>query len=232
MKREVFDHLLESRRAKRPIAVVTRLADGLQAIVDAGSARGDLTLADDLVSEIRHRQLLPAISGICPADTGLFVRVYSPAPRLLVVGAVHIAQLLAPMAALAGWQVTIIDPRRAFASTERFPGVELNSAWPDEALAALAPDTQTAVVTLSHDPKLDDPALAAALDSAAFYIGALGSSRTHASRLDRLRTAGYGNQLQRIHAPVGLALGGRAPGEIAIAILAEIVRVRYRPEPT
>jgi len=128
------------------------------------------------------------------------------------------------MAALAGFEVTIIDPRRSFATAERFPGVALSSEWPDEAMAALGPDGRTAVVTLTHDPKLDDPALAAALGSEAFYIGALGSRRTHAARLERLARAGFrAEETARIHGPVGLDLGARSPAEIAVSILAEVV---------
>jgi xanthine dehydrogenase accessory factor len=158
----------------------------------------------------------------------LFARTYVPSPRLLIVGAVHIAQALAPMAAAAGFEVIVIDPRGAFASAERFPGVQLSDEWPDEALARLGLDAATALVALSHDPKLDDPALELALPSALFYIGALGSRRTHEKRLERLCAAGLGDLTGRIHSPIGLDLGGRAPAEIAVSILAEVIRVRYR----
>jgi xanthine dehydrogenase accessory factor len=147
---------------------------------------------------------------------------------LLIVGAVHIAQALAGMAATAGYEVTVIDPRGAFASPERFPGVTLCDEWPDEALARLGLDEATALVALSHDPKLDDPALELALPSTLFYIGALGSRRTHEKRLERLCAAGLGELTGRIHSPIGLDLGGRAPAEIAVSILAEIIRVRYK----
>src|SRR5262249_36937257 len=136
----------------------------------------------------------------------------------------------AGMAALAGFDVTVIDPRRAFATAERFPGVTVVTQWPDAALAALAPDARTAVVTLTHDPKLDDPALATALGSRAFYIGALGSSRTHAARLGRLRERGFGDgDIARIHGPVGLPLGARTAPEIAVSILAQVVGALRRP---
>lgn len=134
------------------------------------------------------------------------------------------------MATLAGFEVIVIDPRRAFASAERFPSVTLIDAWPDEALEQVPLDATSAVVTLTHDPKLDDPALIAALASPAFYIGALGSSRTHAKRIARLTEAGVGDKVGRIHAPVGLDLGGRAPREIAVSILAQVIQVRYRGE--
>ena len=137
------------------------------------------------------------------------------------------------MAALAGYAVSMVDPRQSWATEARFPGVAIFDAWPDEALAALAPDSRTAVVTLTHDPKLDDPALAAAVRSQAFYVGALGSGRTHAKRLQRLATIGLEQpELDRIHGPIGLALGGRSPAEIAIAILAQMTQVLHAmPEP-
>jgi len=145
------------------------------------------------------------------------------------VGAVHAAQSLVPLARLAGYDVTVIDPRTAFATSERFPGVTLRHDWPDKALSALRPDHRTAVVTLTHDPKIDDPALRAALISNAFYIGALGSRRTHAKRVERLTEAGFdAATLARIHAPVGLAIGALTPGEIAISIIAEITAVLRR----
>jgi xanthine dehydrogenase accessory factor len=143
---------------------------------------------------------------------------------MLVVGAVHIAQALAPMAAMVGFDVTVIDPRRAFASDARFPNVRLVRGWPDEVLPTLAIDHRTAVVTLSHDPKLDDPALEAALRSPAFYVGALGSRRTHAKRAQRLGEKGFSEQeIARIHAPVGLAIGAVSPAEIALSALAQVV---------
>ena len=199
-----------------------------------GTARGqppapaETGTAADLPAEVRQR-LDSNQPGILTSTGHHFLGVYAPPPRLLIVGAVHIAQALAPMAARAGFEVTLIDPRRAFASVERFPDVALRDDWPDEALAALQPDAATAIVTLSHDPKLDDPALAVALGSPAFYIGALGSRRTHARRLERLREEGFDDPtLARIHAPVGLDLGGRLPAEIAVAILAQLIQARYR----
>ncbi|MFQ3623119.1 MAG: XdhC family protein, partial [Acetobacteraceae bacterium] len=156
-----------------------------------------------------------------------FLHPHTPPLRLLVVGAVHIAQALAPMAPPLGFAVTVIDPRRSFATADRFPSVTLDGRWPDEAMAALAPDRRSAVVTLTHDPKLDDPALDAALRSEAFYIGALGSRRTHAARLDRLAALGHGEAaLARIRGPIGLAIEAVTAPEIALAIMAEIVAVR------
>ncbi len=162
-----------------------------------------------------------------------FIAVQNPPLRLLVVGAVHIAQPLVSMARIAGYDPLVIDPRDSFASAERFPGETLCRDWPDEALEAANIDARTAVVALTHDPKLDDPALSVALRSRAFYVGALGSSRTHAKRLTRLETAGFtGAECARLHAPVGLDIGAATPAEIALAIMAEItLRLRRGGEP-
>lgn len=165
------------------------------------------------------------------ADGGLFLHVLNPPVRLLIVGAVHIAQQLSVMATAAGFEVAVVDPRTAFATPERFPGVAVVSEWPDPAFARLGLDRRTAVVTVTHDPKLDDPALTAALDSDVFYIGALGSRRTHQKRVDRLAGAGIDPaRLDRIHAPIGLDIGARSPGEIAAAILAQVVETLRRPD--
>ena len=156
------------------------------------------------------------------------VQAIAPPPRLIVVGAVHIAQKLIPMAQLAGYRVLLLDPREAFATEERFPDVEISHEWPREAMSALTPDARTAVVTLSHDAKIDEPALQCALASGAFYIGALGSRKNHARRLQRLAALGFDDEaLARIHGPIGLPLGGRSPAEIAVAILAQMTRCRY-----
>jgi xanthine dehydrogenase accessory factor len=158
-----------------------------------------------------------------------FVEVWNPRPRLLIVGAVHTAQALVPVARLAEYDVTILDPRTAFGSRARFPDVTVINEWPDEALPRLAPDRRTAILTLTHDPKIDDPALVLALRSDAFYIGALGSRRTHAKRIERLREAGFdAAAMSRIRGPVGLAIGARTPAEIAISIMAEITAVLRR----
>lgn len=165
-------------------------------------------------------------------DREYFLQALGPPLRMIIVGAVHIAQALAPMARHAGFGVTVVDPRRSFAAGERFPDVELRTAWPDRALPELRPDARTAVVVLAHDPKLDDPALIAALRSPAYYIGALGSRRTQEARRKRLREAGFDDDaLARIHGPVGLDLGGRSPAEIAVAVLAEAVAVLRKEEP-
>ncbi|HCQ67286.1 MAG TPA: XdhC/CoxI family protein, partial [Rhodobacteraceae bacterium] len=158
-------------------------------------------------------------------DGNTFIAIHNPRPRLLIVGAVHIAQALVPMARLAGFDPIVADPRGAFAAEHRFPGEDIREAYADEVFGDIGLDTRTAVVTLSHDPKIDDPGLEAALGAEVFYIGALGSTRTHAKRMDRLAARGWSRQaLARIHAPVGLDIGARSPAEIAVAILAELTQ--------
>jgi len=229
MKRALYEQLQAATAAGASAAVVTRLADGAQSLFDGERWEGGLELAGEQRAAV-HRMLVANRSGMLAGAENLFVRSYARPPRLIVVGAAHISQFLAPMAALAGFEVIVIDPRRAFASAERFPGVTLIDAWPDQAFERLKLDATSAVVTLTHDPKIDDPALIAALGSPAFYVGALGSTRTHAKRAARLTEAGLGDKVGRIHAPVGLDLGGRAPREIAVSILAEVIQVRYRGE--
>lgn len=231
MKPAVLARIAEAQSRRRALVAVTRLDDGAQCLVDAETVDGDLALS--LAQATEARSLLSSGRSAPLSGTGgLFARAYVPSPRLLIVGAVHIAQALAPMAAAAGFEVVVIDPRGAFATAERFPGVTLSDEWPDEALARMGLDEATALVALSHDPKLDDPALELALPAKVFYIGALGSRRTHEKRLERLRAAGLGELTGRIHSPIGLDLGGRSPAEIAVAILAELIQVRYRGERT
>ena len=228
MKAGLFERLLTERAAKRAVTVVTRIADGAQVLVIGDEISGELELTAEQRDEIRRR-LRSDKSGVLESSGGaLFARCYAQPPRMAIVGAVHITQALAPMAAMAGFEVIVIDPRRAFATAERLPGVTVTTEWPDEALARIGLDAQTAVVTLSHDPKLDDPALIAALQSQCFYIGALGSSRTHAKRVARLTEAGLADAIPRIHAPVGLDLGGRSPAEIAVSVLAQVLQEKYR----
>jgi len=228
MKRDHLEQVLAARTEKRPIAVVTRLADGVQSLCDGTTWKGDVALNTEQLAEARAL-LVAGRSAALEASKGeIFVRSYAPPPKMVIVGAVHIAQFLAPMAALAGFQVIVVDPRKAFATEARFPGVSLVTEWPESALAQVGLDDHTAVVTLTHDPKLDDPALQAALKSRAFYIGALGSTRTHAKRVERLREHGLAELASRIHAPVGLDLGGRAAAEIAVSVLAQVVQERHR----
>ncbi len=223
MKQETLDRALAARAQKRPVAMVTDLQGGLQALVFADDSSGELELDEATVSAAR-RALRDDASGVIEGPDGpLFINVLNPPLKLVIVGAVHIAQALAPMASLAGYAVTVVDPRGAFATEARFPGVALVDEWPDDALNQLGIDSRTAVVTLTHDPKLDDPALTVALRSDAFYIGALGSKKTHGARLERLRHEGWGDEdFARIRAPVGLAIGAKSPAEIAVAIMAEV----------
>lgn len=230
MKRALLEKLVEARAASRSVALVSDLKTSLQSLVFDDVYQGSLGLEPAVLAQIRDR-LAADRSGLVDTGEGrLFVDCH-PAPlRLILVGAVHIAQALAPMAQALGYGVTIIDPRGAFATPERFPGMALIRDWPDEGVTALAPDRRSALVTLTHDPKLDDPALSAGLASTAFYIGALGSRKTHAARLERLAASGIGeDQLGRIHGPVGLAIGAKSPAEIAVAILAQMTAALRQP---
>ena len=221
MTPELLQALTEARAEKRPVVVATHLPDGAQLLLPAAAAPPDLAAAAAQALED------DASGTVKLADGEWFLNVYNPPLRLIVVGAVHIAQALVPLAAQLGFAVTVVDPRRAFATGERFPNVTISTDWPDEAMDALAPDVRTAVVTLTHDPKLDDPALERALRSPAFYIGALGSRRTHASRLARLRALGHDEAaLARIRGPVGLPIEAVTAPEIALSIVAELVAVR------
>ena len=225
----LLEKLLAARRAGQPMALATLIPAGTQALIDGTTAEGALALTPDDLGQIRAAIADDRSRTIETSFGPVFVEIWNPPLRLVVVGAVHIAQALAPMAALAGYKVTVIDPRSAFASAERFPGVEIVADWPDDVLPSLQPDKRTAIVTLTHDPKIDDPALKAALGSDAFYIGALGSRKTHAKRGERLAEAGFGPAgITRIRGPVGLAIGALTPAEIALSILAEITAVLHR----
>ena len=220
MKAALLQAVQEARAAGRPVVVATRLPDGEQ-----------ILLPDASQPALNHaaRQALLAEKSVTHEVDGAtwFLHAHNPPARIVIVGAVHIAQALVPLAAQLGYGVTVADPRRAFATDERFPNVSVSTEWPDEALDALRPDSRTAIVTLTHDPKLDDPALDRALKSEAFYIGALGSRKTHAKRLDRLRAMGHGEDaLARIRGPVGLNIAAVTAPEIALSVLAEIVAVR------
>lgn len=233
MKADLLTRLLQARAEKRPVALVTDLTTGMQTLVFENAVHGAFGLDEEFLPMVRER-LAQDRSGSIDAYDGevrLFVNTFAPPLRLIVVGAVHIAQALVPVARLTGYAVTVVDPRGAFATESRFPDVALVSEWPDDALTGIAIDGRTAVVTLTHDPKLDDPALMVALRSPAFYVGSLGSRRTHAKRLDRLRAAGLGeDELARIHAPVGLDIGAVTQAEIAVSIMAQIVASRRRKE--
>jgi xanthine dehydrogenase accessory factor len=218
MRYALLMDLIKGRNERRRIAMVTNLANGAERLVDYDRAKDDL-LADDLEQAFRFDR-----SGIVKiGDAEYFINVYNPPLHLVIVGAVHLAQALIPLARAAGYDVTVIDPRAAFASPERFPDVVVHDDWPDEVLPKLDLGPRTALVALTHDPKIDDPALNAALHSGCFYIGALGSKKTQGARRERLAAAGFKEaDLSRIHGPIGLSIGARGPAEIAISIMAEI----------
>ena len=231
--RAVLEEVLAARRAKRSVVLVTPLDGSAHRVVPVGAgdpvagvpgvsgAPGDGDPLAAAVAQVARRDQAEVVD---VAGGGVLVEPHLAPLRLVIVGAVHVAQPLAEMAALAGFAVTIVDPRRAFATAARFPGQALVVGWPDVALAELAPDARTAVVTLTHDPKLDDPALVAALGSPAFYVGCLGSKKTHEARRVRIGEHGIGAAaLDRLRGPVGLRIGARTPPEIAVSILAEIV---------
>jgi xanthine dehydrogenase accessory factor len=223
MKLALLEKAVAASRAGRPAALATNLKNGMQILIEGVDIEGNLKLDSDGIAAVRVALAADRCDIFDSSDGQVFVEVFNPPLKLVIVGAVHIAQPLARMAALAGYAVTLVDPRTAFATAERFPGVELSTAWPDEALAKLKPDRRSAVVTLTHDPKLDDPALVAALRSSAFYIGSLGSKKTHAARLARLVALGFKDaDLARINGPVGLDIGAVSPAEIAVSILAQI----------
>ncbi|MGE0212506.1 MAG: XdhC family protein [Parvibaculaceae bacterium] len=215
-----LEALLETRRRRQAVALVTELATGGQRIVARDRMNDDPLLAS-LTDAFRFDR-----SGVVKTEAGeVFVHVHNPALRLVVTGAVHVAQALIPMTRLIGYDVTVIDPRGAFATAERFPEVDVRAEWPDEVLPSLKLDQRTAFVALTHDPKIDDPALQAALRSECFYIGALGSRRTHAGRLERLAAAGFNEEATaRIRGPIGIDIGAQGAAEIAVSIVAEMTR--------
>jgi xanthine dehydrogenase accessory factor len=231
MKADVLDQLCLDRAEKRAVALVTNLASGVQTSVYLADNNAQTDLDPEII-EAALKALHDDKSRMIESPDGdVFIHVHNPPLRLIIVGAVHIAQPLARMAVVAGYAVTVVDPRQAFASPERFDGVAIRNDWPDEAMRALDPDGRTAVVTLTHDPKLDDSALDVALRSPAFYIGSLGSNRTHGKRRDRLTERGFDDAaFARIHGPVGLDIGALTPAEIALSIMAEITQVRRRGE--
>lgn len=220
MKPALLDEMLAARRSRAALALVTRLADGAQRIVARENAAAD-PLGDMIGEWFRFDR-----SGIAKGPDGeYFINIRNPPLRLVIIGAVHIAQSVIPIAQLAGYDITVIDPRGAFATGARFPGIALHADWPDEIIPGIGLDPRTALMALTHDPKIDDPALSAALRSGVFYIGALGSKKTHASRIERLRSAGFGEaELARIHGPIGIAIGAMGAPEIAISIMAEMTR--------
>ncbi|MCA8929342.1 MAG: XdhC family protein [Alphaproteobacteria bacterium] len=228
MQSSLFEKAVALRADNRPVVRIVELHSGADWLLTPDGVEGPTALPPEVAEAAREAQRHDRSHDAKHGDQRYFLHVYNPPRRLVVVGAVHITQPLIQIAEAAGYAVTVIDPRGAFATAERFPGVTLNEDWPDEAMEALRPDNRTAVVTLTHDPKLDDPALEVALRSDAFYVGSLGSRKTHASRVERLTAAGLtAAEIGKIHAPIGLHLGGRAPAEIAIAIMAQITQVLH-----
>jgi xanthine dehydrogenase accessory factor len=227
MKLATLAELNAERAARRPVIVVTDVANGEQRLVKAKDFA-----ADPLHAELAAALRMGKSGSVEVAGKKLFLNVYAPTARLVVIGAVHISQALAPIAQSLGYDVTVVDPRTAFASPERFPNVPLIAEWPDEALPPLNIDHYTAFVALTHDPKIDDPALLHAFQRDCFYIGALGSRKTHGKRGERLRAQGAKeSDIARIHAPIGLAIGAVSPSEIAVSIMAEITaQLRLPPK--
>jgi len=229
VKLDVLHDLNAERAARRAAVLVTDTASGAQRLVKA------MHVKNDALKDVLEKRLRMAKSGMEDTPQGrVFLTVYVPSPKLVITGAVHISQALAPIGQLLGYDVTIVDPRTAFASIERFPDVKVIAEWPDVALPPLAIDHYTAFVALTHDPKIDDPALEHALARDCFYIGALGSMKTHAKRVERLKQAGIPEaDLARIHAPIGLDIEAVSPAEIAVAIMGEITQVlRQKAEAT
>ena len=227
MKVEILRELNAEREARRPAIVITDTANGEQRLVKANDIP-----ADPLRAELAKQLRMGKSGNVEVAGKKLFLNVYAPTAKLVIVGAVHISQALAPIAHALGYDVTVVDPRTAFASPERFPDVPLIAEWPDVALPPLNVDHYTAFVAVTHDPKIDDPALLHAFARDCFYIGALGSRKTHAKRAERLRAQGASDaDIARIHAPIGLDIGAVSPSEIAVSIMAEITaQLRLPPK--
>lgn len=226
MKSETLNALNVERAARRPAILVTNTASGEQRLVKAADVSSD-PLAADLAKQLR----MGKSASVEVDGTKYFLSVHAPTAKLVIIGAVHISQALAPLARSLGYDVSVVDPRTAFASPERFPGVALIAEWPDTALPALGVDHYTAFVAVTHDPKIDDPALLHAFAKDCFYIGALGSRKTHAKRLERLKSQGASDDdVARIRAPIGLAIGAVSPAEIAVSIMAEITATLRMPK--
>jgi xanthine dehydrogenase accessory factor len=227
MRLDLLAELNAERAARRASILVTEMGSGAQRLVKESDFAAD-DLADELGTALRMGK-----SGMIETGQGrVFLTVQAPPLRIVVIGAVHISQALAPMARLLGHDVMIIDPRTAFASPERFPDVTVHAEWPETVLPHIGVDRYTAMVALTHDPKIDDPALIAALQSDCFYIGALGSRKTHDKRVDRLKAAGFSDGvIARIHAPIGLSIGAVSPAEIALSVMGEITAtLRRKPD--
>ena len=220
MRRDILEALTQQLERKSGCACVTNLHSGQQALLYEGGERGNLTLNEAQRIAVLRR-IKADKSGL---EGNIFIRVYAPPRRVVIIGAVHVAQFLCPMAKLVGFDVTVIDPREAFFRSASLSGFDGIIAWPDEGLNSVSPDSRTAIVTLTHDPKLDDIALSTALRTPAFYIGALGSKANHAKRLKRLASEGFSAaDLDRINGPVGLAINAQSPAEISVSIMAQVI---------
>ncbi|HWB51883.1 MAG TPA: XdhC family protein [Stellaceae bacterium] len=231
MRSRFLDAVLAANAEGRTVALATDLKSGAQLFFADGEIEGELELDEAALGQVRDALRVDRNISLDTPHGRVFVQVFSPPRRCFVIGAVHIAQPLVPMLIACDYKPIVIDPRGAWATEARFPGVELSSEWPDEALERMKPDRASAVVALTHDPKIDDPGLTVALRSEAFYIGALGSRRTHAKRLERLAAAGFGeNELSRIHGPIGLNIGAVSQAEVAVSIIAEMTQVLRRGE--
>ena len=228
MKAEILETVLAEIEAKRPVVLATNLETSEQRLLHRGDGETESERAD----VERSLRVDTCVTTDTEGGAQVFYQPFNPPLRMILIGAVHIAQPLSAMATLTGYEVTIVDPRESFAAADRFPGVTLNLEWPDAALEPLSLDQRCAVVTLTHDPKLDDPALQVALRSDAFFIGCLGSKKTHASRLRRLAKAGFAeSDLARVKGPVGLPIGSRSPAEIAVSVLAQVTETLRKPAP-
>ncbi len=221
MTPEIFQQIMDARAQRKAVALVTALDSGKQRVVARDHA------ADDILAQVLDEAFRFDRSGVHKIPEGeFFVHIHNPPLRLIIIGAVHIAQALIPIARATGYDIVVIDPRGAFATGARFPDITLHAEWPDEILPGLGLDQRSAMVALTHDPKIDDPSLQLALKSKIFYIGALGSKKTQASRAQRLSAAGFSKtDIARIHGPIGIDIGAQGAPEIAIAIMAELTRV-------
>ncbi len=225
MQGKLLAALNVARKDKRALVLFTRLSDGEQRLYYPDEQAPVDALTEEMRLLAKEALRLDRSQSVEISGEQWFLQVLNPPLRMIIIGAVHIAQMLIPMACMAGYAVKVVDPRRAFATDARFPEVGVVTDWPDVAMRNLAPDARTAIVTLTHDPKLDDPALEVALYSPAFYIGALGSKKTQQRRYARLAESGFtAEQQARIHGPIGLDIGARSPAEIALAIMAEITQ--------
>lgn len=230
MKSELLAALVAARQKRQSAVLVRGLDNEKQCVITASECLGDVEAIDASVIDAARSALnASGVRVVEAAGERYLVQTEAVAVRMLIIGAVHIAQSLIPMATQVGYEIFLIDPRTAFASPQRFPGIHIDNRWPKEAMSDYELDARTAVVALSHDPKIDEPALQAAMDSDAFYIGALGSKGNHAKRLERLAALGYSEeQLGRINGPIGLPIGGRSPAEIAVSTLAQVIQSRNK----